>query len=83
MKDLAQLLYSTEIPGVDARDRLSFWRSYRGPGPRRLADRWLVRLVLFKWRRYRRHNTRQKAREALKSVGRNKGNAPAGGGEAS
>ena len=62
MKDLAQLLYSSEIPGVDARDRLYFWRMYRGPGPRRLADRWLVRLVLFKWRRYRRHNARQKAR---------------------
>ena len=63
MKDLAQLLYSTEVPGIDARDRLYFWRSYRGPGPRRLADRWLVRLVLFKWRRYRRHNA-QKARRA-------------------
>ena len=32
MKDLAQLLYSTEVPGVDARDRLYFWRMYRGPG---------------------------------------------------
>ena len=51
MKDLAQLLYSTEVPGIGARDRLTFWRSYRGPGPRRLTDRWLVRLVLFKWGR--------------------------------
>ena len=47
---------------MDARDRLYFWRMYRGPGPRRPADRWLERLVLFKWRRYRRHNARQKAR---------------------
>ncbi|HBI42643.1 MAG TPA: hypothetical protein DDY78_07265 [Planctomycetales bacterium] len=62
MKDLAQLLYSTEIIGIDPRDRLYFWQMYRGPGPRRRADRWLVRLVLFKWRRYRRHNARQKAR---------------------
>ncbi len=83
MKDLAQLLYSTEIPGIVARDRLDFWRAYRGPGPRRLSDRWLVRLVLFKWRRYRRHNTRQKAREALKNGVRNQSNAPAGGGESS
>jgi hypothetical protein len=62
MKDLAQLLYSTEIESIDPRDRLYFWQMYRGPWPRRRADRWLVRLVLFKWRRYRRHNDRKKAR---------------------
>jgi hypothetical protein len=28
MKDLAQLLFSSEIVGVDARDRLRFWRAY-------------------------------------------------------
>jgi heptose I phosphotransferase len=61
-KDLAQLLYSSELPGVDARDRVSFWRAYRGPGPRRAADGWLRSWVLFKWRRYRRHNARRKAR---------------------
>lgn len=54
VKDLAQLLYSAEIPGVDARDRLRFWRAYRDTrGP---SGRWLRRLVLFKWRRYRQHN---------------------------
>jgi heptose I phosphotransferase len=62
IKDLAQLLYSSEAPGVAAADRLRFWRAYRGPGPRRAADRWLLRLVLFKWGRYRRHNARQRAR---------------------
>jgi heptose I phosphotransferase len=62
MKDLAQLLYSSDVSGVDARDRMCFWRAYRGPGPRRRADRWLLRMVLFKWRRYRLHNERQKAR---------------------
>jgi hypothetical protein len=61
-KDLAQLLYSSELPGVDARDRLSFWRAYRGTGPRRVADHWLRGWVLFKWGRYRRHNARRKAR---------------------
>jgi heptose I phosphotransferase len=61
-KDLAQLLYSSEVRGVDARDQLYFWSHYRGAGPRRGADRWLRRLVLFKWRRYRQHNLRRKAR---------------------
>jgi heptose I phosphotransferase len=60
VKDLAQLLYSSDVPGIDARDRLEFWRVYRGPGPRRLADRWLRRIVLFRWRRYRRHNARRR-----------------------
>jgi heptose I phosphotransferase len=61
-KDLAQLLYSSELPGVGARDRLSFWKAYRGPGPRRAVDGWLRSWVLFKWGRYRRHNARRKAR---------------------
>lgn len=60
VKDLAQLLYSTEIVGLDNRDRLRFWRDYRGPGPWRSAQRWLRRAVLFKWRRYRQHNLRRK-----------------------
>jgi heptose I phosphotransferase len=58
IKDLAQLLYSTEVEGIDDRDRLYFWRDYRGPGPWRNARRWLRWGVLFKWRRYRRHNAR-------------------------
>jgi hypothetical protein len=62
LKDLAQLLYSSEILGVDTRDRVLFWQFYRGLGPRRRADRWLRRLVLFKWHRYRQHNLRRKAR---------------------
>jgi heptose I phosphotransferase len=61
MKDLAQLLYSSEMAGVDPRDRLCFWRHYRGRGRRPGADRWLRRFVLFKWRRYRNHNLRHKA----------------------
>jgi Lipopolysaccharide kinase (Kdo/WaaP) family len=58
IKDLAQLLFATEIKGVDDRDRLAFWRDYRGPGPWREAHNWLRSAVLFKWRRYRRHNAR-------------------------
>jgi heptose I phosphotransferase len=58
-KDLAQLLYSSEVPGVDARDRLHFWREYHGSDGG--EGGWLRRYVLFKWRRYRRHNARRKA----------------------
>jgi heptose I phosphotransferase len=64
LKDLAQLLYSSEVAGVDARDQVCFWRYYRGLGPRRRSDRWLRRCVLFKWRRYRQHNLRRKARRS-------------------
>ena len=55
VKDLAQLLYSSEVPGVTARDRLGFWRAYRG-GRAGLFGRWLARAVRAKWRLYRRHN---------------------------
>jgi hypothetical protein len=59
VKDLAQLLYSSEIQGVDARDRLRFWRAYLGGARSSWMGRWLRRLILFKWRRYRRHNDKQ------------------------
>jgi heptose I phosphotransferase len=59
IKDLAQLLYSSEVPGVTARDRLRFWRLYLGPQRRTWAGRWLRRLVVAKWQRYRRHNDRR------------------------
>jgi heptose I phosphotransferase len=56
LKDLAQLLYSSEILGVTARDRLRFWRQYAGPDRRRGWWPWLRRGVLVRWRNYRRHN---------------------------
>jgi heptose I phosphotransferase len=59
-KDLAQLLYSSAVPGVDVRDRVAFWKHYRGPGTRRWWWRWLRRAVLLKWRLYRRHNARKR-----------------------
>jgi hypothetical protein len=59
VKDLAQLLYSSEVHGVDARDRLRFWRLYLGPGRRGRAGRWLRWCVALKWRRYRRHNAKK------------------------
>ena len=62
MKDLAQLLYSSEVKGVDTRDQLAFWMHYRGPGSRRWSYRLLRWAILFKWRRYRRHNQRLQER---------------------
>jgi len=56
VKDLAQFLYSSEIDGVDVRDRLRFWRLYLGPGRRGC---WLESLIRFKWRRYRGHNQKR------------------------
>ncbi len=57
-KDLAQLLYSSDVPGVTARDRLLFWRLYLGAERRTWRGRWLRRIVLLRWRRYRGHNER-------------------------
>jgi heptose I phosphotransferase len=47
IKDLAQLLYSSDVPGVTARDRLDFWRVYLGgAGQGRAAwwERWWIEL---------------------------------------
>jgi heptose I phosphotransferase len=52
IKDLAQLLYSSDVTGLTNRDRLRFWKHYRG----RLDQPWLRGCILWKWQRYRRHN---------------------------
>ncbi|MBA4062189.1 MAG: lipopolysaccharide kinase [Isosphaera sp.] len=54
-KDLAQLLYSSDVPGVTDRDRVRFWKLYRASG----SGRWLLPLVRWKWRLYRRHARRR------------------------
>jgi heptose I phosphotransferase len=58
-KDLAQLLYSSDVPGVTARDRLHFWKLYRAGWPGRPPGDWLLTLVRWKWRFYRRHERRR------------------------
>lgn len=63
VKDLAQLLYSSEVPGVDDRDRIWFWNRCLGSDRRTCMGRWLRTLVLLKWRLYRRHNSRRKQRD--------------------
>ncbi len=59
VKDLGQLLYSSEVEGVDARDRLRFWRAYLGPLRRSYRGRLLRRCVLYKDGRYQEHNRRR------------------------
>jgi heptose I phosphotransferase len=59
VKDLAQLLYSSDVAGVDARDRLRFWRAYLGPLRRSWAGWLLKRFVLLKGGRYRAHNAKR------------------------
>jgi hypothetical protein len=64
VKDLAQLLYSTDdVPGITTRDRAEFWRAYRGGGWGGVTapPGWLRAAVLVKWRRYRRHNAKARA----------------------
>jgi hypothetical protein len=52
-KDLAQLLYSSDVPGVTDEDRRGFWTRYR----QHTRMPWLVALLArMKWRLYRRHN---------------------------
>jgi Lipopolysaccharide kinase (Kdo/WaaP) family len=63
LKDLAQLLYSSEVAGVTARDRLRFWRAYGGPVRRRWWTRLAYRVILFKSGRYRQHNEKKRLLE--------------------
>ena len=59
VKDLAQLLYSSEVPGVTARDRLRFWKLYRAGWPGSPPGDWYRPLIRLKWQLYRRHNRRR------------------------
>jgi heptose I phosphotransferase len=62
VKDLGQLLYSSnDVVGIEPGDRVRFWRAYIGPAHRSWLNRWLRRLVLFRWRGYRRHNMKKES----------------------
>jgi heptose I phosphotransferase len=61
VKDLAQLLYSSDVPGVTARDRVRFWKLYRAGWPGRAPRQWLLSFVRWKWRFYQRHARRRKS----------------------
>lgn len=61
IKDLAQLLFSSEVEGVRAKDRIAFWRAYQGlwAGDGRgqgWYQRIVARIIRWKWQRYRNHN---------------------------
>lgn len=56
VKDLAELLYSSQLPGVTARDRLRFFRLYRNQRPTSLWQHLLVWLMCAKASRYTRAN---------------------------
>jgi heptose I phosphotransferase len=61
-KDLAQLLFSSDVEGVTPRDRVRFWKLYRQEWPGGKAPpAWLRPLVRWKEGLYRRHNARRPA----------------------
>jgi heptose I phosphotransferase len=60
VKDLAQLLFSSDVPGVTDRDRLRFWRAYLGNRRRGAMMAWLRHWVLFRCALYRRHEGRRR-----------------------
>jgi len=60
-KDLAQLLYSSEMAVVDDRDRLAFWTAYLGADRRPRLTRWLRRGIGMRARRYRQHNAKKQS----------------------
>jgi len=61
VKDLAQLLYSSHVPGVTARDRLRFWRAYLGPDGRGRAARWEAWWIRARAQRHLRRDRRKRA----------------------
>ena len=64
-KDLGQLLFSSEIEGVDARDRLRFWRAYMGSNRQTKIGRLLRRIVVMRGQRYRAHNAKGTAKKVV------------------
>jgi heptose I phosphotransferase len=62
LKDLAQLLYSSEVAGVGVRDRVRFWRAYcAGLGWSQRWRAWVRSAVVGRGGLYRRHNAKRKA----------------------
>jgi len=61
-KDIGKRLYSSDVAGIDARDRLRFWRAYMGADRHTFLGRVLRRVVLMRGRRYKDHNQKAAAK---------------------
>lgn len=61
VKDLAALLFSADLKGVTARDRLRFFKRYLGVKKLDAGARSLLRRIVAKAERYRRHNYGRRA----------------------
>ncbi|MGF1583611.1 MAG: lipopolysaccharide kinase InaA family protein [Gemmataceae bacterium] len=59
IKDLAQLLYSTDVEGVTTRDCIRFWRLYRQGSRRGLRTKFFEWCIRVKWWRYKDHNEKR------------------------
>jgi heptose I phosphotransferase len=57
-KDLGQLLYSSHVEGIDARDRFRFWRAYQGDQRRTIWGRCLRQMIELRGRLYQKHNAK-------------------------
>jgi heptose I phosphotransferase len=64
MKDLAQLLYSSDVAGVGPRDRVRFWRQYLDNKGRHWPARLLRWCIGIQWRNYRHHNEKRRRQAA-------------------
>jgi heptose I phosphotransferase len=67
-KDLAQLVFSSDIDEIDSRDRLRFWIAYTDEDRHTLKSRLLRWFVMLKWRAYRRHNLKHHRTKAGKPL---------------
>jgi heptose I phosphotransferase len=76
-KDLAQLWYSSEISGVEMRDRVAFWRAYRQAHAGAARSGWLRALIRIKVWSYRRHSTRGGRRSLPESIAKRTAVPPA------
>jgi Lipopolysaccharide kinase (Kdo/WaaP) family len=67
IKDVAQLLYSSAVPGVTPADHAEFWTQYRNGdwGDVTPPSGWFCRPIRFKAARYQRHHDRKAARRNL------------------
>ena len=59
VKDLAQFLYSSAVPGVTPRDRVRFWKLYRQGWPGKPPGEWLTRFIRAKADIYHRNHRRR------------------------